>query len=523
MKKGIILSITLLLTVISSEGIAEEGIALAQNRGRVARFVSGVRERGAALVRRIRGRSSTLSKMDTRSDTSSITTASSVSNLSSGSLQSLPDIQSLATSSPSTGTGMGQPATVVTTTSTATTDFNASFSAASSSFQGVAATLATTTTPTSSGQEAAQAITVATTQSTAADTISSGRSTQPTTERVTEGAPPTIDAGDAVWGEREDDDVDLEGILNTAGKLMKIAHLGKNTINSFESFCGKVLSVWKDSRVQAVLSTKDSVTALESFEERMGKEFVGRILGTDGPAKSLLGIIGPEGISEAVRFAIGRVPVPGLRKFADKAGDFVEDQVERVVNADLQYGKTRSIMEAAYISKATATAFYKVYGPILSTLTKDEQNDLIRYAVDTAMFSIDRMILEDPKATITPHMVMRTIGTEFLDLDAKMPRFGMLIRRIKMFLFQSSGLDAYEARALLTSTPLQVGSSFFNPVYNPHDDRSLIVKAFWRGVLYQDAPVIAPERFRGAYRSIDGAYAEQLGIPSHLLPPPIIL
>jgi hypothetical protein len=520
MKRGIVLFIMLILALGAFDGVCSEAESNHQNRGRVARFFSGVRDRGAALIRRIRGRSSSVKITTTQNDTT-ISRTSSTSTVSTTVTTKSSEIAPLIKSAqitPQVTALVANPAASLTTGLTAgLTPSNSTFN-----FESVSATIPSSTSSSTSDQSTSTpSISVNTHESTSTDSARGGRNTQPTTERATEGAPPVIDAGESVWGEREEDDVDLEGVLNAAGKLMKVAHLGQSTVDSFESVCGKVLSVWKDENVQGALATKDSVTTIECFEERMGQEFVGRILGKDGPSKSLLGIIGPQGISEAVRFAVGRAPIPGLQKFADKAGDFVEDTVEGFTNTDLQYGKTRSIMEAAYISKATATAFQKTYAPILETLTPDEQNDLVRYAVDTAMFSIDRMILENPKATITPHMVMRSIGTEFLDLDAKMPRFGMLIRRAKMALFKSSGLEAQEARALLTSTPVHVGDQSFNPVNDPHDDRSLVVKAFWRGVLYQDAPVDLSPRFKDAHRVGDGTYASTLGIPKDLIPAPI--
>lgn len=528
MKKSIFLFIAFVIISSPFDGFSREGDTGHQNRGRVSRFFSGAKERGAAIIRRMTGRSSKASgsNTDTQSDTSSITRMDSASSVGSqSSLRTFSD--PLSTNNQRTLTGPAQTAAVVPAISTGTPDLNTGLTQQSSSFsfQGVSATVTPAASITGTDQgTTATGITVHTNDSTSTDTARGGRSTQPTTERASEGAPPSIDAGESVRGDRDEDDIDLERIFNVAGKLIKFARLGNRIVDGFESFAGKALSLWRNDKTQEVLGLHDSVTAVESFSERMGHEFVGRILGRDGPSKSLLAIVGPQGFATGIRYAIRKASIPGLQKLEDKIGDIAEAGLEKLSRTRLNY-KARSIIDAAYIADTTAKAFYQTYAPIISTLTKDEQNDLICYAVDTAMFAVDRMILENPKAVITPQVLMKTIGTEFLDLDAKMPRFGMLIRRAKMAIFHSSGLDAREARALLTSTPVQVGTTLFAPINDPRDERNLIVKAFWRGVLHQDEPIAMPKGFRNAYRVADANYAQSLGIalPPDLIPQPIAI
>jgi len=529
LKKSIFLFIAFVIISGPFDGFSTEGETGHQNRGRVSRFFSGVKERGTVIIRRMTGRSSKTSRSnaDTQSDTPSIARMDSTSSIASQS-SSRAFSDPLSANNQTTLTGPTQATTLVTkSASPVTPDLNTGLTQQSSSFsfQGVAASIAPASSNTAADQSAtASGIAVHTSDSTSAEVVHAGRSTQPTTERTSEGAPPSIDAGESVRGEREEDDFDLEHLFNVAGKLIKSARLGDRIVDGFESFSGTILSVWKNNKTQEILGLHDSVTAVESFSERMGHEFVGRILGRDGPSKSLLAIVGPQGFATGIRYAIRKASIPGLQKLEDKIGDIAEAGLEKLSGTRLNY-KARSIIDAAYLADTTAKAFYQTYAPIISTLTKDEQNDLICYAVDTAMFAVDRMILENPKATITPQILMKTIGTEFLDLDAKMPRFGMLIRRAKMAIFQSSGLDAKEARALLTSTPVQVGTTLFAPINDPRDERNLIVKAFWRGVLHQDEPIAMPKGFRNAYRVADANYAQSLGIalPPELIPQPIAI
>ena len=348
-----------------------------------------------------------------------------------------------------------------------------------------------------------------------------GRSTTaPNTSSDSTGQAPSAEPGDAVWFDEKEEEIDLEGVLTAAAKLMRLAHLGKDVIEGFEHVSGGVLKVLKNDKVRDLLGLDEPISLYKSFEDQMGEELIGRILGKDGPSKSLLRIIGPQGISEAIKFGFNKVPLPGMGKVGNFIGNFVETGMDYLTGIKLKYGTARSVVDAAYLSKTVATHFNRIYGPILETLNPQERADLITSAVTTAMFYIDRTVLEDPAAVITPQSVIRAIGTEFLDLDARMPRLGLLVRKMKGILFKKSGLDAYEMRALLTSTPVRIGdhSTLFSPLNDPKDPRRLIVKLMWRGVAHEDSPVTVPERFKDAHRVGTFSYGRSIGLDLSALP-----
>jgi hypothetical protein len=189
--------------------------------------------------------------------------------------------------------------------------------------------------------------------------------------------------------------------------------------------------------------------------------------------------------------------------------------MHHLMKIQLPYGTAYSVVQAAYLSKTVAASFHQVYAPILEKLTPEEQQDLITHAVNTAMFHVDQTVLRGEEGvTITHQSVMRSIGTEFMDLDARMPRVGLLVRKFKSIFVEKSGLSIHEARALLTSTSVRIGESSYRPIKQDDPRRLmnkvLVEKLLWRGVIKR-GPVSIPNRFKEFSREGDLGYGRLMG------------
>lgn len=304
--------------------------------------------------------------------------------------------------------------------------------------------------------------------------------------------------GESLKNPEVEEEVDWVTIFDATGKLLRMTGVEKTLSEEMDAMAGRVSSLWKSEQIKSLVGVEDSLRHVHSFEQYMQDELIGRIMGRDGPVKSLAGLVVQDGLPAAVQFGIGHIPIPGASKVAEAVGDAFETGMEHLTGVHLKHGTAHSILEAAYLSNAVATSFNRVYAPILEELTPDERSDLMRHAVDTAMFYIDREVLENPNATINPADVMASIGREFLDLDARVPRFGILMRKMKRALFGKSGLDVEDSRFLLTSTPIRVGENplLHGPLEDPHDPRSPLVTLFWKGTMEKDAPIEAPKGMR---------------------------
>jgi len=342
-----------------------------------------------------------------------------------------------------------------------------------------------------------------------------GRNTMKATETAREGETPAPEAGEAIWFEKEqEEEITLEVLLKATGKLMTVAGLGEHVLERFDLYSGmglKFLSTFKK-----LLAFNEPISSSKSFEDQMGEKLVNRILGTEGPAPSLLAILGPEAVGMGVKFGVGAIPIPGMQIAGNIAGNMVAKGMSHLMKVQLPYGTAYSVVQAAYLSKTVATSFHQVYAPILEKLTLQEQQDLITHAVNTAMFHVDQTVLRGEEGvTITPQTVMRSIGTEFMNLDARMPRAGLLVRKFKSLFVEQSGLKTYEARALLTSTPVRIGENSYRPIKQDDPRRLfnevLVERLLWRGVIKRK-PISIPNRFKDFSRAGDLGYGRLMGL-----------
>jgi hypothetical protein len=341
-----------------------------------------------------------------------------------------------------------------------------------------------------------------------------GRNTTQSTEKAAEGLTPPPEAGESLWPDEEKkEEISLEILLKATGKLMAVAGLDKHVLERFELFSSMGLKAL--GGFKKLLALNEPVSSSKSFEEQMGEKLLGRILGTQGPAPSLLAIVGPDTVGTGIKFGIGAIPLPGMQIVGNIAGNVVTRGMNHLMQIQLPYGTAYSIVQAAYLSKTVAASFHQVYAPILKKLTLEEQQDLITHAVNTAMYHVDQTVLRGEEGvSITSQSVMRSIGTEFMDLDARMPRGGLLWRKMKSVFIEQSGLKTYEARALLTSTSVRIGESDYRPIKQDDPRRLmnkvLVEKLLWRGVIKR-GPVSMPKRFESLYRSGDIGYGRIMG------------